>query len=288
MKFGFVILHYKTADDTIACLSSMRSFEYECEIIVVDNFSNNGSIEIVENFVAKSSNVHIIKNPVNLGFAEGNNVGYRYAKEQCGCDFIAILNNDILFETHDFIEIVLQAYERNQFYVAGPDIKSLVDGGHQNPMKIDDSSPLFIKKEIWRYRLLRILSVLGLYDFFSSLLKTKDVRKNADGVGSWRDLKEIQNVQLHGAFLIFSPLFVQKEGVAFRPGTFLYLEESILFLYCKQKKYKTLFCPQLRVLHKEDSSTNSLFESSKGKREFVFKNMIQSFKVLYRYQKGKN
>jgi len=57
------------------------------EIILVDNASNDRSIE----YVKKSfRSVKIIENGRNLGFAEGNNVGLRSAEG----DYIVVLNND--------------------------------------------------------------------------------------------------------------------------------------------------------------------------------------------------
>jgi len=76
MEFCFVILHYKTAEDTIECVNSINRLNDECSIVIVDNASNNGSIEKVENEFKTLSNVTIIKNRENVGFAAGNNVGY--------------------------------------------------------------------------------------------------------------------------------------------------------------------------------------------------------------------
>lgn len=274
MKFCFVILHYKTAEDTVSCIESINKLDGECSVVVVDNASNNGSIEKIEMAYGKQPNVMIIKNKENLGFATGNNVGYQYAREKLKANYITVSNNDIVIDTKDFIKKVKDLYADTEFCVAGPDIESLVDCKHQNPMKDIISEIRAVKKEIWRYRLLYFFSVLYVYD----LLKKKS-QINAT-ITEEAVVKEVRkNVVLHGAFVIFSPAFTKNEESAFRPGTFLYMEESILFQYCKKKGYKTLFTPFIKVYHKEDSSTNTLFKGSKGKREFVFKNMIQSLKV---------
>jgi GT2 family glycosyltransferase len=162
-----------------------------------------------------------------------------------------------------------------EFHIAGPDIESLVDHRHQNPKKDTISDLKKARQEIWRYRLLYILSRLGLYDWFKGKGPMKDVNR-ALAIAP----NEVQeNVILHGSFVVFSPKFIENEDFCFRPGTFLYMEEAILYRYGKCKGYKMVFTPLAKVYHKEDSSTNTLFNANKQKREFVFKNMIRSLKV---------
>lgn len=273
MIFSFVILHYKTADDTLKCIESILSLSGEKDIIVVDNASDNGSIEKIEDIYGGFTNVYIIKNSENLGFASGNNVGYQYARENLNADFIVVSNNDIVVDTKDFIEKVINAFEKEHYYIAGPDIVSLADGLHQSPMNAERKSVKQVEREIYRYYILYLINKLGIYDF----LKKK---KYQVGVKIQTKTPKMEyNVQLHGSFVIFSPNYVKKENYAFRPGTFLYMEEAILFNYCLKNNYGTIFLPEIRVYHKEDSATKSLFTLEKKKREFVFKNMIQSLKI---------
>lgn len=275
MKFCFVILHYKIADDTIECLESINRLKDDCNIVIVDNASNNGSIEKVEEVYGLQMNVTIIKNKENLGFASGNNVGYQYARDVLKADFIAVSNNDILVDTSDFIKRVADLFDSTEFYVAGPDIESLIDHKHQSPMNAPLSGVQEIKKEIWRYRILYFLSRLQVYE----LLKGKAGKRNDLQEEQIEIKTEREGVALHGAFVIFSPAFVKREEYSFRPGTFLYMEEAILYDYCTRKNYKMVYTPGVKVYHKEDASTNSLFNAAKSKREFVFINMIRSLKV---------
>jgi len=70
----------------------MQSYE-NYEIIFVDNNSKDGSVEFIkENY--NNSKIKIYETGKNLGFAGGNNFGYKY----CSGEFIVLLNNDTVVE----------------------------------------------------------------------------------------------------------------------------------------------------------------------------------------------
>jgi GT2 family glycosyltransferase len=82
------------------CMSSlMNQTMSEHEVILVDNSSDDGSVEYVRrNFPL----VRIVENDANLGFAEGNNVGLRSASG----DYLVVLNNDTRVSPN-FIEVLV-------------------------------------------------------------------------------------------------------------------------------------------------------------------------------------
>ncbi|HGJ2497471.1 TPA: glycosyltransferase family 2 protein [Streptococcus pneumoniae] len=274
MNFCFVILHYRTSNDTIECIKSIQKLEGDYKIVIVDNASQNVSIERVEALFANNDEIVIIKNTKNLGFAAGNNIGYAYARTQIKADMIAVLNNDIVIKQKDFINRIFELYRNSQFHIAGPDIVSLVDGHHQSPVVEKINSISKANKELFKYRILRIINKIGLYE-----LMTRQPKKELNRISVADPMRYQENVILHGSFVIFSPLYVSEEECAFRPDTFMYMEEPILYEYCMLKNYKTVFDPSIVIYHKEDSSTNSLYNAAYAKREFVFKNMIRSLKI---------
>ncbi|MBI4682553.1 MAG: glycosyltransferase family 2 protein [Nitrospirae bacterium] len=70
------------------CLSSIQNQTYKkFEVIVVDNASNDGSVEFIKTSFPRTI---IIENRENKGFAKANNQGIAVAKG----DYIATLNND--------------------------------------------------------------------------------------------------------------------------------------------------------------------------------------------------
>lgn len=88
-KVSIIIVTWNGKEDLIRCLLSLQKIDYSnIEIIVVDNGSTDGSIEILEqNF----PNVQIIALGKNVGHSEGLNIGTKTAIGQ----FILHLDNDV-------------------------------------------------------------------------------------------------------------------------------------------------------------------------------------------------
>ena len=85
-----------------------------------------------------------------------------------------------------------------------------------------------------------------------------------------------KNHVLHGACVIFSSKYINSHEEAFPEYTFLYMEEDILALRCKKMGYNTYYFPELKVIHKEDVSTDKLLSNELDKTIFVYTEMIKS------------
>lgn len=90
MKVYVVIPNWNGAARIRACLDSLRAQTSEHQAIVVDNGSQDKSVEIVEK---EYTEVTLIKHARNLGFAGGVNAGINHAVEK-KAKYIALLNND--------------------------------------------------------------------------------------------------------------------------------------------------------------------------------------------------
>ncbi|MBA3678914.1 glycosyltransferase family 2 protein [Candidatus Saccharibacteria bacterium] len=89
------------------CLKSLQKQSYKlAQIIVVENGSIDGSIQYIEKHFP---DVVLLKQPKNLGFAGGVNVGIRAATS----DYVFLLNNDAECEP-DCIEQLLKAAVKHQ------------------------------------------------------------------------------------------------------------------------------------------------------------------------------
>lgn len=70
-----IILNWNGGVHVQSCLDSLTIQDYDnLEIIVVDNGSTDGSVEMIR---GRYPGVRLIENHANLGFAAGNNVGIR-------------------------------------------------------------------------------------------------------------------------------------------------------------------------------------------------------------------
>ena len=89
MKLSIVIVNWNTASFLDDCLSSIEPSTVTggFETIVVDNNSNDNSVEIV---LQKHPTVKLLAENVNYGYAKGNNIGISHASGE----YILTLNSD--------------------------------------------------------------------------------------------------------------------------------------------------------------------------------------------------
>ncbi len=76
LKIGVVILNYNSAEETLACLESLRRAQGgERRTWVVDNASTDGSDRLLQPSLGE--NETWLQTGENLGYAGGNNAGIR-------------------------------------------------------------------------------------------------------------------------------------------------------------------------------------------------------------------
>ncbi len=95
MELSIIIVNYNTKDITKACLDSIKKWSEggKWEIIMVDNGSKDGSIELFKKLKKTHpffADMALILNHKNVGFAKANNKGIKIAKGK----YILLLNSD--------------------------------------------------------------------------------------------------------------------------------------------------------------------------------------------------
>ena len=108
-----VLVNYNGLEDTKACIESILKSSIECSIVVIDNASKEDDGSKINQF---NSNITVIRNSDNLGFAGANNVGILWALEH-DFEYILLLNNDTVVD-RDMIRLLLE--ETNEETVAVP------------------------------------------------------------------------------------------------------------------------------------------------------------------------
>ena len=282
MKVVFVILHYITIDDTTQCIESiLENVEYNnYSIVIVDNGSKNNTGNELKEQYRDNKKVTIIINDENVGFAKGNNIGFRYAKNQLNADFIILLNNDTVITQHEFIINLIESYKKSNFYICGPNIVSRVDKSKQNPIKKEFYSIKDVKKRIIKLYLLKILSIFNIDEkgqkLYFKIKKRKVIDKSVD---------KDKDFKLHGCCLVFSKLYINKyEGLY--DETFMYGEEDILKYISERDSLKMIYEKSINIFHKECSSTYAYLKEPLMKRRFYYSNSINSYKKLLQLMKN--
>lgn len=90
MKLSIIVLSYNTRSLLQQTLNSF-SLAKDWELLIVDNGSVDGSVELLEK---QYSHARLIKNEHNLGFAAANNIGIDLAVGE----YILLLNSDVIVQ----------------------------------------------------------------------------------------------------------------------------------------------------------------------------------------------
>lgn len=292
-KICFVILNYKTYKEAIACaMSVLTTQKYsDINIIIVDNGSPNDSAEQLENYFKHEQRVHVIVSDENLGFAKGNNLGIKYAREHFEPDFIVIANSDIIFEQSDYCEKVVEIYERKPYAILGGDIIDAKRVQHFNPVarKRVYTIPYMRKQALvsegkaWLYRIIKLLHMKKKVEN-KEQVTTREV-EGKSVVANSRVEEELEDVLLHGCCMVFSKDFFQQLD-GFWPETFLYAEEEIIYYLAMKKKLKIVYSPEIVCMHKEAVTTKQLYQDFCDGKIFYYNNVAKSYWKFYKLMKS--
>ena len=98
------------------CLGSVRASEAPADLYVWDNDSTDGSADWVQGHFPEAK---LVRSADNLGFAEANNMGMRYALDK-GYDFVYLLNQDAWLEPSTLGTLVAASEAHPEFAVLSP------------------------------------------------------------------------------------------------------------------------------------------------------------------------
>lgn len=106
-RIAVVVVNWNGADDTIACLDSLRLAKPRAErVVVVDNASKDDSIARISAWARQTAfPIAVVVAPSNLGFAGGNNLGLSRLLLDPGVTHFLLLNNDAAVAADFFGEI---------------------------------------------------------------------------------------------------------------------------------------------------------------------------------------
>lgn len=237
---SIIIVNYNGSMYLANCLGSVLKSSYDpFEIILVDNASTDDSTSIVKELFKKDQ-IIVVWNSSNLGFAEGNNVGARYARG----DYLVFLNNDTKVEPTWLKELVK---------VMESDVKI---GAAQSKLLMLDRNGI-------------IDSTGDFVDFYGVAMQR--------GLGE-RDLGQYENVEevpsARGACMIVRRSVIREVGL-FDPDFYMVLEDVDICWRLRLKGYKVVYVPK-SVVHHKGLGTPSSVRAYHGEKN-VFLLMMKNY-----------
>jgi len=132
---SIIIVNFQGSRFIRGCLRSVLSSDYPSfEVLVVDNASTDGSVELVEEEFGKDPRVIIIRNRVNVGFAKANNQAARISHGE----FLLFLNADTRMDGPSIGRLAEALRSDDRIAVAQPKLL-LID---TDPPRIDSTGDL--------------------------------------------------------------------------------------------------------------------------------------------------
>ncbi|NOU45825.1 MAG: glycosyltransferase family 2 protein [Bacteroidales bacterium] len=220
---SIITVNYNQAEVTCALLESLNKITYpNFEVIVIDNASPTDNPGIIKQ---RYPNVVFIENPINYGFAAGNNFGLMCARGE----YVLLLNNDIEVPPGFLQPLVNKLIQNPEIGAVSPKIKFYYQ---PDTIQYAGFTPI-------NYITMRNASI-GY--------KTRDTGQyNSD----------YETAYAHGAAMMVPMEVVKKIGLM-SYIFFLYYEEADWCVRIKKAGYKIFYVHNSYVLHKESVSTGKL------------------------------
>lgn len=232
MDLSVIIVNFKTKEMTINCIDSvyeshMQGIDYE--VIVVDNASNDGSIEAVASRFPKAI---IIKNTENLGFSKANNLGMCVAKGA----YILLLNSDTIVEQNTLKKSLVFIKERPRIGALG--CKVVLENG-QLDVACKRSFPT---------------PANGLYHSFKLDKRFPKSMRFGEYNLTYVDEDKICSVDcVMGAYMLVPKSVIDQVGML-DEDYFMYGEDIDWCYRIKEAGFQIVYYPEVRIFHYKKAS----------------------------------
>ncbi|HJX38738.1 MAG TPA: glycosyltransferase family 2 protein [Anaerolineae bacterium] len=232
MDLSVITVSYNTRELLRACLASVISTlrsTVDCELVVVDNASADGSAAMVRE---QFSGVRLVCNAENRGFAAASNQGL---EQSLGRNLI-LLNPDTVVRTGALEGMSRVLEERADVGAVGPKLV-FPDGGFQHSAFAFPTLPMIF------------------LDFFPLHHRLLDSRLNGRYPREWYERGDPFPIDHPlGAALMVKRTVIDDVGLL-DEGFFMYCEEIDWCLRIKQAGWQILCDPQAEVVHHVGQST---------------------------------
>lgn len=228
IDLSIIIVSYNTKKLTAKCIESIvkNTHKISYEIIIVDNASNDGSVEFLNQFCRENPDIVIslIKNNSNVGYAKANNQGIKKAKGKA----ILLLNSDTIISENS----IDNAYK----HLKNADILTI---NLKNPDMTNQQAagfgPNFLNIFCWAF-------FLDDFPFVDKIIKPYQISK----IKYFEKTHEVDWVM--GAFFLMKREVVQKIGYL-DEKIFMYGEEMEFCKRAQLKKFKIYYFSSPSIVH---------------------------------------
>jgi GT2 family glycosyltransferase len=259
LKVSVIIINYNTFALTCNCIRSIKEYTrgIQYEIILVDNASSECNADL---FLQEFPFLHLVKSPLNGGFAKGNNMGI----EKATGDYMLLLNSDTLLKEDSISKCIEYLENQSKAGVLGCRM-TYPDG------KVQHSARRFRSISWELLDLFRFIPWLMPYTIRVKRMLGKYFRHDENMPCDW----------VNGAFFLFPKKIVdQIPGHKLDDRFFMYGEDQ---LWCEQVKslgYQVRFYSGTTILHINSGSTD--ITKQLGLRKKMMKNELE----IMRLRKG--
>lgn len=227
LDLSIIIVNWNVKDLLKNCLASIQKsvFGLSYEIIIVDNNSSDGSVEVIEK---EYPNVILIKSRHNLGYGRANNQGIKKAKGK----YVLILNPDTIVLSNTIKKM-------NRFLDKNPKV------GACGPAVLDDnyelSHPVIHDPTIWE--------LFGNDTFLRKLFPNlcSPIYPNPK--------KRTEVERLSGCCFLSRKEVLEMVGL-FDEKIFLFYDDTDLFFRLRRRGWKVYYLPELAIVHLHGKSVS--------------------------------
>jgi GT2 family glycosyltransferase len=252
-----IIVNYNAGSLLRKCVDSLLACPLDIEIIVVDNASSDASLDGLQDL----SQVCVIRNPANVGFAAACNIGVQASS----APFLLFLNPDCFFQPDPIAPLLAGLQSGDRVGMVGGLLVN-EDGTEQGGGRRAVPTP-------WR----SFVRAFGLQRFanrWPKLFYDFHLHKQPLPDGP------IEVEAISGACMLVKREVMEDVGL-WDEGYFLHCEDLDWCMRFRQKGWKILFVPDARISH-------ALGACSQSRRVFVewhkHKGMLRFYRKFFRHQ----
>lgn len=268
-----IILSYNTKKLTYFCIDSLvkslaPTTQFLFEIIVIDNASTDGSVDMLKKMKQEIENLYshisyrFIFNKVNVGFPKGNNQGLKIVHGE----FVLFLNSDVIIKKINFKQLFSYLHSRPEIGVLTVKVmlptQKIDPASHRGFPTIWNAACYFLKFEKIFGRLPLLNRLFGGYHL------------------TYKDIQSIHEIDSPSGAFYLTRNDIMKKVHGFDEAYFMYGEDLDLSYRIKRLGYKVMYYPLESVIHFKSAS--GLKHKNKEYRKNIQIHFYEAMKIFYK------